>query len=57
MAVLERYSSLTGTFAEIGGNQPVEFHKRCALLITLTFKPTIFIFIYQLKGLLAADSA
>ena len=32
MAVLERYSSLTGTFAEVGGNQPVEFHKRCAPL-------------------------
>jgi SAM-dependent methyltransferase len=32
MAVLERYSSSTGTFAEVGGDQPGEFHRRCAPL-------------------------
>lgn len=30
--VLERYSSGTGTFAEVGGDQPGEFHRRCTSL-------------------------
>ena len=32
MGVLERYSAPTGVFAEIGGDQPGEFHRRCAPL-------------------------
>jgi Methyltransferase domain len=32
MSVLERYSVPTGVFAEIGGDQPGEFHRRCAPL-------------------------
>lgn len=32
MTVLERYSAPNGVFAEIGGDQPGEFHRRCASL-------------------------
>lgn len=32
MSVLERYSVPNGVFAEIGGDQPDEFHRRCASL-------------------------
>ena len=32
MAVLERYSAPDGVFAEIGGDQPGEFHRRCSPL-------------------------
>jgi SAM-dependent methyltransferase len=32
MTVLERYSAPNGVFAEIGGDQPGEFHQRCAPL-------------------------
>lgn len=32
MSVLERYSVPYGVFAEIGGDQPGEFHRRCAPL-------------------------
>ena len=32
MAVLERYSVPNGVFAEIGGDQPGEFHRRCSSL-------------------------
>jgi len=32
MAVLERYRAPRGVFAEIGGDQPGEFHRRCAPL-------------------------
>jgi len=32
MSVLERYSAPNGTFAEVGGDEPGEFHKRCASL-------------------------
>lgn len=32
IAVLERYKAPTGTFAEIGGDEPGEFHRRCASL-------------------------
>ncbi len=32
MSVLERYSAPNGIFAEIGGDQPGEFHRRCAPL-------------------------
>lgn len=34
MEVLKRYSSLNGIFAEVGGDQPGEFHKRCASLFS-----------------------
>lgn len=32
MTVLERYSAPDGVFAEIGGDQPGEFHRRCSPL-------------------------
>lgn len=32
LTVLERYSAPNGVFAEIGGDQPDEFHRRCAPL-------------------------
>lgn len=32
MSVLERYRAPSGIFAEIGGDQPGEFHRRCAPL-------------------------
>lgn len=34
MSVLERYAAPTGVFAEIGGDQPGEFHRRCTPLFT-----------------------
>jgi len=34
MSVLKRYSVPNGVFAEIGGNKPDEFHRRCASLFS-----------------------